>query len=32
MAAMTAAETWNFLWKGPATAHVATVRADGART
>ena len=29
MAAMTAAETWNFLMEGTRTAHVATVRADG---
>ena len=29
MAAMTAAETWDFLMEGTRTAHVATVRADG---
>ena len=29
MAAMTTAETWNFLMEGTRTAHVATVRADG---
>src|SRR5882757_1628871 len=29
MAAMTAAETWNFLMEGTRTAHVATVRAGG---
>lgn len=29
MAAMTAAETWDFLMAGTRTAHLATVRADG---
>jgi PPOX class probable F420-dependent enzyme len=29
MAAMSAAETWDFLMEGTRTAHLATVRADG---
>ena len=29
MAAMTAGQTWDFLMAGTATAHLATVRADG---
>ena len=29
MAAMTAAETWDFLMEGTRTGHLATVRADG---